>query len=96
MEGRPRVSWLGLPILAKQHMFYVKQFPAYNASCVAALQVMLLSDGSVTRHLQLLTDLPVQVVSSAGALQHLCMPMCIQSCLVTLMHAYKAHFFSCS
>lgn len=27
------------------------------------LQVMLLSDGSVTRHLQLLTDLPVQVVS---------------------------------
>lgn len=26
---------------------------------------MLLSDGSVTRHLQLLTDLPVQVVSSA-------------------------------
>lgn len=26
---------------------------------------MLLSDGSVTRHLQLLTDLPVQVVSPA-------------------------------
>lgn len=30
------------------------------------MQVMLLSDGSVTRHLQLLTDLPVQVV---GGLQ---------------------------
>ena len=27
------------------------------------VQVMLLSDGSVTRHLQLLTDLPVQVVT---------------------------------
>ena len=31
---------------------------------------MLLSDGSVTRHLQLLTGFPVQVVRDAGASQH--------------------------
>lgn len=34
-------------------------------SCLSWLQMMLLSDGSVTRHLQLLTGQPIQVVRSA-------------------------------
>ena len=55
--------------------------------CLVALQVMLLSDGSVTRHLQLLTDLPVQVVSSAGASEHLCIPMCMTASLAVPIQA---------
>jgi hypothetical protein len=31
--------------------------------CLLVLQMILLSDGSVTRHLQLLTGQPIQVVS---------------------------------
>lgn len=38
------------------------------AQCVhRVLQMMLLSDGSVTRHLQLLTGQPIQVVSGTRA-----------------------------
>ena len=54
--------------MANAHLTWlsiVALLPNMNHHVVAALlQVMLLSDGSVTRHLQLLTDLPVQVVSS--------------------------------
>lgn len=46
------------------------------------VQVMLLSDGSVTRHLQLLTDLPVQVVTPSDLLL-----------ILTPMHLSNVHLW---
>ena len=72
-------------------MPYYSSFLVYLACCCSKLreslrdllQVMLLSDGSVTRHLQLLTDLPVQVVSRIRAMHGIdLLPgyICQQSC----------------
>lgn len=54
-----------------------------NQSCAWFVQVMIMSDGSVTRHLQLLTGMPITAVRQS-------MP----SHAVHPMHAHRLHMFA--